>query len=111
MESYPCRRVFFTRLKSRFEMGKIPHGWGRTRRKRLGDPPIYNTSLTLYTLGKRVLQKPSIFEALRFTGRKEIAMDAILAIVLLTMIRLVIPFGLVLLIGSLIERRSLRYGG
>jgi hypothetical protein len=38
-------------------------------------------------------------------------MDAIFAIVLLTLIRLVIPFGLVLLIGSLIERRSLRYGG
>jgi hypothetical protein len=33
-------------------------------------------------------------------------MDAILAIVILTILRLVIPFGTLLLIGTLVERRT-----
>lgn len=32
-------------------------------------------------------------------------MDALLAMITLTLLRLVIPFGLVLLIGTLVERR------
>jgi hypothetical protein len=33
-------------------------------------------------------------------------MNAVLAIVVLTLIRIVIPFGMILLIGSLLERRK-----
>lgn len=36
-------------------------------------------------------------------------MNAMLAIVVLTLVRMVIPFGMILLIGSLLERRRLAF--
>jgi hypothetical protein len=36
-------------------------------------------------------------------------MNAMLAVILLTLIRIVIPFGMILLFGSWLERRRLAY--
>lgn len=33
-------------------------------------------------------------------------MDALIAVIVFTIIRLVIPFGIVLLVGTLVDRRS-----
>ena len=41
--------------------------------------------------------------------RKENAMNATVIVLLLTILRLVIPFGLVLLLGELIRRRDANY--
>jgi len=44
-----------------------------------------------------------------FETRKEYAMNATEFVLLLTILRLVIPFGLVLLLGELIRRRDAKY--
>jgi len=44
-----------------------------------------------------------------FETRKESAMNATEFVLLLTILRLVIPFGLVLLLGELIRRRDAKY--
>ena len=41
--------------------------------------------------------------------RKENAMNATVIVLLLTILRLVIPFGLILLLGELIRRRDANY--
>jgi hypothetical protein len=47
--------------------------------------------------------------SLKVLKRKENAMNATFYVLVLTILRLVIPFGLILLIGELIRRRDANY--
>lgn len=66
--------------------------------EKCGSIPIYFRHRSFYTVGKDRLKQIKNVE--------EVRMDTVLAVVILILIRLVIPFILLVVLGTLLNRRQ-----
>jgi hypothetical protein len=77
--------------------------WGNSSRKKWCRPPIYIAIPVLYTLVKEI--RWNLLAG--YLAGKENLMDGMTTIILFALARFVVPFGLLLLLGSWIDRGRL----